>query len=288
MVGYIRAHKPEMKIKEYETYRAFYCSLCRTLGKRYGQPARLLLSYDLTFLILFICCVKDETVSFQPGRCPFNPSKRCAYCDPAQPLLAYAADLTVLITYYKLQDTIEDGGFFKKIAAYLLLPYLSHLHRKAKKRCPEEDKRTARYLAAQFKAEHSPLSTVDAAAQPTADYIADLAAKNASEQNRAQAAAFGRLLGRYIYLADALDDLKKDIKTGNFNPFIQTHHISKDNLTETFPRCKNALELTIGALIDAYETLPKGAYSEITENVIRMGLYEQADRIYSQMQEVRE
>ena len=58
--------------------------------------------------------------------------------------------------------------------------------------------------------------------------------------------------------------------------------------TETFPRCKNALELTIGALIDAYETLPKGAYSEITENVIRMGLYEQADRIYSQMQEVRE
>ena len=65
-----------------------------------------------------------------------------------------------------------------------------------------------------------------------------------------------------------------------------TVEIRFDNMPS--PEDLRWLELTIGALIDAYETLPKGAYSEITDNVIRMGLYEQADRIYSQMQEVRE
>ena len=53
MFGYVRIYKPELKIKDYEIYKAAYCSVCRALGRHYGVIARGLLSYDATFLFLY-------------------------------------------------------------------------------------------------------------------------------------------------------------------------------------------------------------------------------------------
>ena len=36
MFGYVTIARPELKIKDEETYRAFYCGLCRALKKRHG------------------------------------------------------------------------------------------------------------------------------------------------------------------------------------------------------------------------------------------------------------
>lgn len=49
MTGYIKAFKPELKIKDYELYRGVYCSECRVLGRLYTPIARMLLSYDSLF-----------------------------------------------------------------------------------------------------------------------------------------------------------------------------------------------------------------------------------------------
>ena len=50
MFGYVNVYKDELKIKDYDTYRAYYCGLCKMLGKRHNALARLSLNYDLTFL----------------------------------------------------------------------------------------------------------------------------------------------------------------------------------------------------------------------------------------------
>lgn len=52
MFGYVKAYKPELKVRDYEQYKAVYCSLCKTLGREYGLFARLTLSYDFTFAAL--------------------------------------------------------------------------------------------------------------------------------------------------------------------------------------------------------------------------------------------
>ena len=54
MFGYIIAEKSELRIKEYDMYKAVYCSLCKTLGKKYGVISRFTLSYDFTFLGLLL------------------------------------------------------------------------------------------------------------------------------------------------------------------------------------------------------------------------------------------
>ena len=52
MFGYVKVCKPELKIREYEEYKAVYCTLCRVIGRDYGQISRTLLSYDATFYVL--------------------------------------------------------------------------------------------------------------------------------------------------------------------------------------------------------------------------------------------
>lgn len=59
MFGYVRIYKPELKIKDYEIYKAAYCSVCRALGRHYGVIARGLLSYDATFLYLYRAAISE-------------------------------------------------------------------------------------------------------------------------------------------------------------------------------------------------------------------------------------
>ncbi|MCD8242159.1 MAG: DUF5685 family protein, partial [Lachnospiraceae bacterium] len=54
MFGYIMVHQPELKVREYETYRASYCGLCRSLKKRHGRIGQMTLSFDMTFIALLL------------------------------------------------------------------------------------------------------------------------------------------------------------------------------------------------------------------------------------------
>ena len=69
MTGYIKAFKPELKIKDYELYKGVYCSECRVLGKLYTPIARMLLSYDFTFLSIVRLALREKCSKFENGRC---------------------------------------------------------------------------------------------------------------------------------------------------------------------------------------------------------------------------
>ena len=51
MFGYIVVNQPELKMKEYDEYRKYYCGLCKSLKDRYGARGQISLSYDMTFLV---------------------------------------------------------------------------------------------------------------------------------------------------------------------------------------------------------------------------------------------
>ena len=64
MTGYIKAFKPELKIKDYELYRGVYCSECRVLGKLYTRIARMLFRFDFSFLSFVRLAVQDQCGKF--------------------------------------------------------------------------------------------------------------------------------------------------------------------------------------------------------------------------------
>ena len=36
MFGYVTIHEPELKVKDLNKYKAYYCGLCRVLKEEYG------------------------------------------------------------------------------------------------------------------------------------------------------------------------------------------------------------------------------------------------------------
>ena len=52
MFGYVVVNKPELKIKDFDTYQSFYCGLCKALHEDFGRRGQLTLNFDLTFLAI--------------------------------------------------------------------------------------------------------------------------------------------------------------------------------------------------------------------------------------------
>ena len=142
MFGYIRAYKPEMRIKEFEMYKAVYCSLCKELGKAYGPFARLTLSYDFAFMAMFFMSLnKNSCPAYKNCSCIAHPFKKQCCCLQNREI-SIAAKAAMVLTYYKIKDDLSDKGFLKKIRAALLFPFASSARKKALKLGGEAEKST--------------------------------------------------------------------------------------------------------------------------------------------------
>ena len=65
MFGYVVPDKPNMFIKDFTMYRAFYCGLCKTIGKKCSQSMRFFTNYDMTFFAALLHAVRGEQVEIR-------------------------------------------------------------------------------------------------------------------------------------------------------------------------------------------------------------------------------
>ena len=130
MFGYVRPFKSELLVRQYDQYKAAYCQLCRALKQHYGWLASFTLSYDCTFYALLMLSTREAKLSLHHGRCVMNPLKRCDFLESDGEAYHKAAALSVLLTYHKLRDNLEDDSFWKSFGSRVFLPFVS---RKAKR-----------------------------------------------------------------------------------------------------------------------------------------------------------
>lgn len=282
MFGYIRPQKSELLVREYEQYKAIYCSLCRQLGKSYGLVARLTLSYDCTFYALVLMALAKECPGFDTGRCAANPLKKCPYCTGGERELRLAAALSVIMVYQKVRDNIADDRFWKRLPSYLALPFAAWMRRRAEKEYPELDKIVALAMLEQAAAEQNPDQSIDFYAEPTAKMMEQVFAfgvdaPQLSPEDRLVRQA-GYFLGRWVYIIDAADDLEKDLCEGAFNPFAVYYHLLPDSIPEVREDVKaeanQILNATLSQLIAAVNLMEFRHFGPIVTNVTLRGLPE--------------
>ncbi|MBO4433160.1 MAG: hypothetical protein J5852_06490 [Clostridia bacterium] len=265
MFGYIRAAKPELKMREYEIYRGVYCSLCRRLGKSYGFLSRMTLSYDFTFLALLDMSLKDGCTAFKPGRCPFNPAKKCNYLKNGDDLDLSASAATVML-YYKIADDIRDEKGIKKLGAVVLKPLFSRAHKKAAAAYPDIENAVAEYINSQNALEAGNCKSVDKAAEPTARVMANMLSLLSEKEGQTRALSrLGYCLGRYIYLLDAACDFERDKKSGSYNVLNYVNGDLKEYISAQ-------LYIAINEAIKAFELLDIKKHKAILGNIIYLGL----------------
>ena len=106
MFGYVTVYKPELKIKDYTKYRAYYCGLCRVLMEDYGITGQLTLSYDMTFLVILLTSLYESDTNFMLKRCKAHPVKKNPMLTNA--MTSYAAKMNIVMSYYHLVDDWND------------------------------------------------------------------------------------------------------------------------------------------------------------------------------------
>ncbi len=265
MFGYVRACKPEMRIKEFEMYKAVYCSLCRELGKTYGPFARLTLSYDFTFLALLNMSLKKDFCGTQRKLCKCNPLKKCTYLKEGNDLEMPGAAAMIML-YYKLLDNIADEKGFKKFGYILIKPFFKRAHKKAAKSYPNIEKTVADYISSQQALEKENCQSIDKAADPTANALAELFALCSEDTtNKRILNRMGYCIGRYVYLLDAICDLEEDIKKDRYNPL----RFSEENIKEAVTA---QLNICISQAAAAMELLNIEKFKNILDNIVFLGL----------------
>lgn len=292
MFGYVRVCKAELKVREYEEYRAVYCSLCKVLGQEYGIGARAFLNYDATVYVLLRDCAESADPAYKKGRCPFNPAKRCAYQTNCGESYRAAAALTMILTYHKVRDNLHDEKTHKKAVAALVYPLVSAQYKKAKKRYPRFAEIAEAAMQKQAALEEARCVSTDEAAHPTAEALAALFTEGM--EDGAQKRVVERVaycLGRWVYLMDAYDDMRDDFKSGAYNPFLQKFAVTKETdlssaaLQEEILR---SLHMTANEAAVSLHLLTGEGHRAVLENILQDGLEMTTETVRKKYDEVKQ
>ncbi|MCI5501622.1 MAG: DUF5685 family protein [Lachnospiraceae bacterium] len=268
MFGYIIPNYDELKVRELKEYRQYYCGLCRCLKERYGVKGQITLTYDMTFLGLLLTSLYEPEITVKSCRCVAHPAKRHEYIQ--SDYLYYAADMNILLMYYKCLDDWKDEHKVIK-AGYAGL--LKRAGSKVKEKYPDKAARIQDGLDKLSMAEKEKNSVLDEEAGYFGDICSSLFVFKKDEWSE-DLSRIGYFIGKFIYLLDAYEDLEDDINEGRYNPYIVM--CKEDGFDE---KVRQILVMMMSEVGRAFERLPILENVQILKNIIYSGVWCRYDAV---------
>lgn len=270
MFGYVVADTEQLKEEQLEIYRSYYCGLCRSLKKQYGNFGRLTLNYDMTFMVLLLADLLDPQTEVKEGRCMVHPKKKRKMAENA--ILDYGASMNILLAYYNLMDDWKDEGkTAAKTAANRLKKFIPSIEEKY----PRQSKAVCKALELLSIEEQGAARDLDTAANLSGRMLSELFVY-AEDYWTQDCRAFGAAIGRFVYWMDAYEDLEKDRKKGRYNPLLL---ISDQPDFEA--RVEELLKSTLGEAALILERLPLVEHLDILRNVLYSGIWSKYEMLKS-------
>lgn len=258
MFGYVVVNQPELKFKEFDIYKGYYCGLCRSLRKRHGIVGQLTLTYDMTFLAILLSALYEPELTDETHRCIAHPAKKrrmitSRYTD-------YVADMNVLLSYYKAQDDWKDDRNVLKLAFSKMIKTKSSDYK-------EKADAIASLLTELGTREKENETNIDIMAGIFGKIMALLFVPE-KDQWSPSLERMGFFLGKFIYILDAYDDLEGDIKKNRYNPFkfICTEPGFDD-------RIKSMLTMMMAECSREFEILPIIENANLLRNILYAGVW---------------
>ena len=301
MFGYMIPEKPELKIREYEVYRAHYCGVCRAIKKNHGNLPRLTLNYDTTFLALLLSALFEEEPNMEDCRCAIHPLKRRKMITNSE-ILSYAADMNVLLSWLNLADKWEDD---KSRIAYAGMLALKPAYLRVTARYPEKSRNIHEQLEVLSQLEANRCDSIDQAAEPFAKLMEEVilypsidTGDQDHERNKRALPWLGYHIGKWIYTIDALDDVENDIRSKSYNPFLYQYWNREAGISDIkddkdMKEMKDISDLpkdildaaefnlfaTLSEIAKIFELLQFKRHKDIIGNIIYLGMQRKTETI---------
>ncbi|MDO4292205.1 MAG: DUF5685 family protein [Eubacteriales bacterium] len=264
MFGYIIVNKQELKFREFDCYRSYYCGLCQCLKERYGRRGQLTLTYDMTFVVLLLTALYEPETLEGSCKCVAHPFE--AHPTRRNPFDEYAADMNILFSYYKCLDDWTDE---RKLKARLAAGALAGKYRRAAQAYPEKAEKIYTLLERIHLYEKTQEANVDLASGCFGEIMAEIFAWRRDEWEE-QLKRMGFFLGKFIYLMDAYEDMDKDEKSGSYNVLL----LWKKRQPDSFEKdAFSLLQMMVAECSRAFEKLPIIENAEILRNILYSGVW---------------
>lgn len=279
--GYVRLLQPELRLREFECYRAYYCGLCRRMGKCTGQCSRLSLNYDFVFLAAARALIAGETPDVCKFRCLLHPTRRRLLVRNS-PQLDYCADASAILVAAKLADDRADERGFRRLRAILGGWFFAGAARRARRRRPDLAAVVDDCLLRLRRLEAPDAEpSADAPAAVFGELMAAVCSNGLSGSDARLASEIGDSIGRWVYFADAADDFADDRRHRRFNPYLR---LFGDQPTERdWATVSLALNATLARAQRAFELIGRDSANPelcaVLSNILYLGLPAQTDRL---------
>lgn len=267
MFGYVTINKPELKIKDYERYHAYYCGLCRCLKEKYGRAGQMTLTYDMTFLIILLTSLYEDTMTEEKHRCIVHPKKRhMIFCNE---ITEYAAAMNIALSYYHFLDDWEDE---RKVSGLVGKQAFARKYKKIRGTYQRQCIAIEEALDGLSKCEKETIQKPEEVSKWFGKLMSELLVYR-EDAFSPVLKELGDSLGRFIYLMDAYMDLEKDLKKGCYNPFAR---LSQEKDYQEQAEALFMEQMTRATI--AFEKLPLELDVCILRNILYEGVYIKYER----------
>lgn len=271
--GYVIANGNILPEDQRTRFRSLYCGLCHTLHELYGNPGRMTLSYDMTFLAMVLSALYEPQEKQRMERCIAHPLKQhpCA----TNEIMHYAAGMNVALAYHKCADNWEDD---RNPAFAAAKRGLQRAYDRVKSEWSQQCSAIEKWMDDNRRIEQSGANDIDPPMNLTGQMLGTLF-RYRNDYWGDVLFRMGDALGRFIYFMDAYEDLEKDIRRKRFNPLRSI--MDQDNY-EVF--CHDVLTMTLADCTYEFEQLPIVQDADLIRNILYSGVWSK----YSQTQSRKE
>jgi hypothetical protein len=271
LFGYIKPLADDLKVREFELYKSFYCGLCKTMD----IFSRLTLNYDMVFFALVRVALTGEKIKGEAFRCTLKPYKRRAYIK-ANGSLAYTASISGILAYYKCIDDARDTkNIIKKFVFAISSVFFLCGKKKGAAAYSELDEKIKKALQHLNHLEQTKCASIDEAASAFAELMKNAASFGLEGGAARIAEQIGWHLGRWLYIIDALDDFDRDLKKREYNAFIEYYGDKLQDLDVI----KHSLTSSLNEINTAFSLLDNSPVSPIILNIINLGLCDVQEKV---------
>lgn len=267
MFGYITPLKAELKVREYDIFKAYYCGLCREIGEK-SYVSKMTLTYDMTFLALLLSSIYMDRTGTQKNFCPFKMAK--IEMISKNPYLEYAAEMNILLANRKFLDDYNDDRSNTALIASKIIKL-----NKYKTISSDKIERIDYFLREINRLEKNKCDNIDEIGGCFGEVTGEIFALY--DDNNAKLLKFiGINIGKWIYTLDAYDDLVDDINNKNYNPLIYRFQYNNEKPEEFKSRIKDNIKFVLIKCLDevskAFELIDIKKNKGLIKNIIYLGM----------------
>ncbi len=279
MFGYININQKIMTEENKKAYQSYYCGLCRKLKSDCGTKGQMLLTYDMTFLVVLLTGLYELTNKESEITCALHPTKkRTVWINEAT---QYAADMNLVLAYQNLIDDWKDDKAYTKKA---LAKMLDKDYTRIMSKYPRQVKALEEYMRRTEEVERNHESNLDVVAGLTGEMLGELFCWKEDEWAE-ELRTLGFYMGKFIYLMDAYEDYDADVKKDVYNPLV---YVKGENSEDLDTLLRLLLTSMMSECAKSFERLPILLHADILRNVLYSGVWSKYEYIQLKKRKIEE